>query len=405
MSHVFNLFNIPAESPYEQWRRLHNIKLDEVVEIRESRTFSNKKKRVMRLELTDGVRHIQAMEYTPLPVLNSKLPPGTKLCITGPVQVVNHILMLKPENLKILGGDVDSLLISNAYENVLLRALNRPTTQTPILDYIDEVPAESQRGNFAPRLAAANNRMQHDDDLLAGIDFDQEDNVDMDLLMQIEQNERRNQINLRPPSVDIDFDDDDDILAQIDLEQMEHAANQSAANAVIEIPNHRPPARPVIKGNDLLMPIIRIPDDDEEEKEEAPTSIASTFIRVPSKSAPSISNGAYKFKSHCGDNMTTIDQYLALRIADMLKRDFVVLARVGRISLNTLRINGDTHEWRLQGEIKDSYSHQPLLVRFHNKVLEKLSGYTGTEMSLLWREVRLVPERIQVVNQVRGGNY
>lgn len=53
----------------------------------------------------------------------------------GPLRCVNKVLFLEPKNVKILGGEVERLSIDNAYENVLLKALNRPTTLTPRLEY------------------------------------------------------------------------------------------------------------------------------------------------------------------------------------------------------------------------------------------------------------------------------
>lgn len=38
-----------------------------------------KSKRMLVLELTDGVINIRGMEYQPIPVLNADLPPGTKV--------------------------------------------------------------------------------------------------------------------------------------------------------------------------------------------------------------------------------------------------------------------------------------------------------------------------------------
>lgn len=55
--------------------------------------------------------------------------------ILGSIRCVNKILFLQPENVKLLGGEVEKLSIENAYENVLLKAMGRPITSTPKLDY------------------------------------------------------------------------------------------------------------------------------------------------------------------------------------------------------------------------------------------------------------------------------
>lgn len=51
------------------------------------------------------------------------------------MRCVNKVLFLRPGNVKILGGEVEQLAIENAYENILLKAMGRPITSTPKLDY------------------------------------------------------------------------------------------------------------------------------------------------------------------------------------------------------------------------------------------------------------------------------
>lgn len=53
----------------------------------------------------------------------------------GPIRCVNNVMFLKPENVKILGGEVEELLKENEYCNVLLKAMCRPITNTPNVDY------------------------------------------------------------------------------------------------------------------------------------------------------------------------------------------------------------------------------------------------------------------------------
>lgn len=113
-------------------------------EIKESKTFQVKKKRCFNLTLTDGKQVIQAMELKPISFLNTKLQPGVKVLIIGPVKVSNKIILLEEKNIKVIGGEVEELLIKNAYENVLLRLLKRPETKTPKTDYL-ETPFEAQQ--------------------------------------------------------------------------------------------------------------------------------------------------------------------------------------------------------------------------------------------------------------------
>lgn len=404
---------ILAESPYEQWRRLHNIKTDEVEELRESKTFQTKKKRVFKLELTDGCKTIHGMEYEMISKLNSKISPGAKLKIVGPLQVVNHILLLGPQNLTVLGGDVDHLLIVNAYENVLLRALGKPTTDTPIIDYKDEVLIIENNNNMAPRTAAdiaisVSNQIQVDN-ILDGINFDDEDDVDMDMLMQIEQVERENtsQENnvINQPPIENGIGDDI-ILSQMDIEEidMPHRAAVESAQEITSL-------SPSVRADRLLIAPIIIPDsyDDDLQDRNAflakPSSSRTSLVQssceytadpVPKKIArigptPMISVSAeiYQYKTTNGDHLVTVDQYVLLKSGEQMKRDYVILGRVQNVTMKSLRIR--ENQWHLNVEIGDSYSYKLLSVKLHNKILEKLSGRSGSEIQNDYIETKTRP--------------
>ncbi|KFO89795.1 RecQ-mediated genome instability protein 1 [Buceros rhinoceros silvestris] len=85
--------------------------------------------RMLMLQLTDGIHQIQGMEYQPVPVLCNNLPPGTKITIQGNIAYRLGILLLKPENVKLLGGEVDALLEEYSQERVLARLIGE--TENP----------------------------------------------------------------------------------------------------------------------------------------------------------------------------------------------------------------------------------------------------------------------------------
>lgn len=93
-------------------------------------------KRVLLLTLTDGLQEIEAMEYKPIKGLNVNLVPGSKVKLHGPVIVRRGRIMLEEKHIEVLGGQVEEILVDNAMENVLARALNRP--QNPHPRTIDE---------------------------------------------------------------------------------------------------------------------------------------------------------------------------------------------------------------------------------------------------------------------------
>lgn len=85
-----------------------------------------KPSRMLMLQLTDGVVQMQGMEYQSIPALRSDLPPGTKILIYGKISFRLGVLLLKPENVKVLGGEVDGLLEEYAQEKVLARLIGEP---------------------------------------------------------------------------------------------------------------------------------------------------------------------------------------------------------------------------------------------------------------------------------------
>ncbi|XP_037652781.1 recQ-mediated genome instability protein 1 [Choloepus didactylus] len=82
-----------------------------------------KPSRMLMLQLTDGIVQMQGMEYHSIPALHSDLSPGTKILIYGNISFRLGVLLLKPENVKVLGGEVDALLEEYAQEKVLARLI------------------------------------------------------------------------------------------------------------------------------------------------------------------------------------------------------------------------------------------------------------------------------------------
>lgn len=89
-------------------------------------------KRMLQLTLSDGVQDVEAMEYRPIKCLNLNLSPGIKIRIIGPVTVRRGRIMLEEKNVKVLGGEIENLLVKNAAENVLARALNLTENPNPL---------------------------------------------------------------------------------------------------------------------------------------------------------------------------------------------------------------------------------------------------------------------------------
>ncbi|XP_041354054.1 recQ-mediated genome instability protein 1-like [Gigantopelta aegis] len=81
-----------------------------------------KPSRMLMLKLTDGMLDVLGMEYQHIPQLKNVVP-GTKILLQGRVLCRRGVLMLKSDNVQVLGGEVDSLVENNTAENLLTSAM------------------------------------------------------------------------------------------------------------------------------------------------------------------------------------------------------------------------------------------------------------------------------------------
>uniref|UniRef100_A0A672Q877 RecQ-mediated genome instability protein 1 n=1 Tax=Sinocyclocheilus grahami TaxID=75366 RepID=A0A672Q877_SINGR len=124
--------NQPA---YTQLQRIRgtNCSNDQVsaVTLETQRPWEAKPTRMLMLQLMDGVQSLEGMEYRPIPALSTNLPPGTKLQLVGPIGVCLGVLLLKAENVKVLGGEVEQLLEIYSQSRVLCGTLGLPEENHP----------------------------------------------------------------------------------------------------------------------------------------------------------------------------------------------------------------------------------------------------------------------------------
>ncbi|CAL8346128.1 unnamed protein product [Lota lota] len=125
--------------------------------------------RMLLLQVTDGVQNLEAMEYQTISALNTSLRPGVKLQLQGQMVCRLGVLLLGPQNVKVLGGEVEDLVDRNNQGRVLCGALG--------------LPAEEQHPGGAgeenpPALQQANHEMEDldldDQELLASLEAQEE---------------------------------------------------------------------------------------------------------------------------------------------------------------------------------------------------------------------------------------
>ncbi|XP_042208612.1 recQ-mediated genome instability protein 1-like [Homarus americanus] len=190
-----------------------------------------KPSRMLMLQMTDGTREVQGMEYHSIPNLNVNLKPGTKVLLSGIIFVRRGVMLLKKEHITILGGEVEALLVSNALENVLARKLGAKENPQP-REYEDTAPTQlhpSQSSCYYPsQLNSASTRPQN---------------------IQPPRREvtpsssgYRSQANFTaPPTTGVDEMDDDDFfdqnmemaLSQIECQELSSATSTSAVTPLL----------------------------------------------------------------------------------------------------------------------------------------------------------------------------
>lgn len=342
------LINI-SHSPYDQWQKIYGKELDVGKEQQEFKTQSsfrdskkNDSRRVLKLTLTDGRKTVVGLEYSPIPCLNTKMAPGVKVLISGKIRCANHVLLLEAQNVKILGGELSTLAIEYAYENVLLRALNKPINPNPKLDY--EEDAASQ---IAPT---------------------QEFRLPAKPMQSTRSIPQQQLIQPAASIPSLDEDEDDAIFCDIDIDQITAiATSQTNQNSSRNISTE-----------DEMFSEINIEVQSTSKPTE--TSSRSTSFRSSSQEETSVSNVCdknYPFKLR-GINLATIDQMISATNSDKVKiQHLMIKAEIDSI-VEPTRITRS--QWSLGALLADNISSSQFQVRFSNSVLEKLSGTTGREM-------------------------
>jgi RecQ-mediated genome instability protein 1 len=408
---------------------------------------------MLKLELTDGSKTVTAMEVKPIPSLNTKLPPGTKIQFIGPIKVVNKVVFLEPKNVKVLGGEVDTLLITNAYENVLLRALKKPLTAKPKVDYFEEpVAVEPERRplNIQPKLMEK--RVQKPfqpkpkpQPIQSRTLFDDEDeeflSLDLDSLTGV-----------KPPKLLDEYSDDDDMM-QLENDFLKASETKSsskkeeekpAANKYENLPNQN-----------VMMEVQETPqiktitsealfDDDEDfdgifaqidsletasASSNQPSTSSSYFPANAPKVTTPVSSKFSKFKKIqetppkkprfeeptiveppkkkiCDIgypykireiSISTIDQYLELTQDERKNRMFIFYGSFDRL-WRPLKVKNE--EWVLGCIFKDDYSDGELKVLINSQLLNKIAGCNAREFSSIKSESAVKPQLFQDVEKV-----
>nr|CAD7441387.1 unnamed protein product [Timema bartmani] len=196
-----------AHPSYGQLLKLRQVSTENVdMTETKAQSWEPKSGRVLQLCLCDGLQEIRGMEYRPINKLNTPLLPGCKVLVIGPLDCRRGVLLLQEHNLQLLGGEVDSLLVPNALENILARKLNLEENEHPDIAGSTSsepstsretvaVPTPISQGNRPVAQVAPLNHNAEEDELILGAELD-----------AIEQQLQMEEDNLQDFDQDIELD-------------------------------------------------------------------------------------------------------------------------------------------------------------------------------------------------------
>ncbi|KAL5457565.1 hypothetical protein EMCRGX_G034836 [Ephydatia muelleri] len=130
--------SVPA---YAQLQKLKGQELD-TAEEHDHEKKEPKPTRLLLLTLNDGFSVIQGMEHKPIPQLSTQTAPGTKLLLQGAIESRQGVLLLRGDQITVLGGVIEELAEKNEQKKILSRILNN-----------EDLAAGGQQPAAAPNLS------------------------------------------------------------------------------------------------------------------------------------------------------------------------------------------------------------------------------------------------------------
>lgn len=116
-----------SKSMYSQLQKMQKVNVENIETTKELKEWDIKSRRCLVFEISDGVQELKAMEYKPINKIRENDPellPGFKMLITGPVECRKGMILLREENVKVYGGEVDTLTATHNLKSILIRKLN-----------------------------------------------------------------------------------------------------------------------------------------------------------------------------------------------------------------------------------------------------------------------------------------
>ncbi|XP_063769864.1 recQ-mediated genome instability protein 1 [Pseudophryne corroboree] len=338
-------------------------------------SWESKPSRMLMLQLTDGTQNIQGMEYQSVPALHSGLSPGTKILLQGIISCRLGVLLLKPENIKVLGGEVEALVEEYAQDKVLSRLIGMEENPMPLRTAVQGQVTGRPQDAIHQALGLS------DDDLLASLDENDELTVNNDTVPESGYCSRN------------DHSSSNSSISYLDQPQAQVSRNRQD-----RFLTSNEPAQVYVRNN--LEDVYDLDDDlflEEEiqrELEEMSMDQAEITNRNQNSSTGILASTA--ITSHnFSTSLTSTDNFFS---DDLSSPPFTYLSAVFSNKSDTIKyvklksfivtLNGNLTSssgfWCIKAKISDGTGYMD--VEFSNDVLTKLIGFSVPEMKILKRD-------------------
>ncbi|KAM4709935.1 recQ-mediated genome instability protein 1 isoform 1-T2 [Discoglossus pictus] len=361
----------PAYSQLQKLRGRDNVNEQVTAATQASqKPWEAKPTRMLMLQLTDGTQQIQGMEYRPLPVLNANLSPGTKILLQGTIVCRLGVLLLKPENLKVLGGEVEALVEEYTQDKVLSRLIGAEINPLPQRPAVQEQIATGSMDDIGQAVGPS------DEDLLASLDENSEFTINN---------------ATAPESGYYSRNDDSSYVSRVSYlnrQQTPESGFEQGSSTVLT-PTTQADVREMFEEEYDLDDDLFLEEEIQRELEEMSmdqvntTSRSQDFPTAFNSSAPSVSRKCDNkvISKHDLDN--TPFTYLSAVLSNKISGIQCVKLKSFIVTLNG-NLTNSGGRWNIKAKISDGTGY--LDVEFSNDVLTKLIGFSVTEMKSMKKD-------------------
>uniref|UniRef100_A0A803KDK6 RecQ-mediated genome instability protein 1 n=2 Tax=Xenopus tropicalis TaxID=8364 RepID=A0A803KDK6_XENTR len=319
--------------------------------------------RMLMLQLTDGTQHIQGMEYRPIQVLNANLSPGTKMLLQGSIVCRLGVLLLKPENVKVLGGEVEALVEEYTQAKVLSRLIGVEDNTSVQHSNVQEQTAGVAVGELGQALGPS------DEDLLASLEENEEFSVNNGVPSESGYYSRSENSSISSFT-----------QLQTQNSRVRQASFPTSDQTVVSVD---------VENNHTIEDQYDIDDDlfleEEIQRELEEMSMSQAVMPRGSTALPTTSG----IRSHASATSCTSDQnippftYLSTILASKSK-DITCIKLKSFIVTLSGNLSHSGGLWNIKAKISDGTGY--LNVEFSDNVLTKLIGFSVPEMKRLKKD-------------------